>query len=273
MLVWNAPSTGSTPQSYIIEAGTFSGARDVVLDTGTTATSFTANGVSPGTYFVRVRSRNDVGTSEASNEVILNVTGGTGSSPTPAAPAAPVALTVTVTGNVVRFAWLPSPAGGAPQTYWIDAGSASMQSDLASFSTGSAATSMTVPGVPAGTYYVRVRAANAMGVSGASNEVIAFVGGATSCSAPPDPPSALRATVSGSTVTLAWAAGAGSPTSYIVEAGSRFGAADLTVSDTGSSATTMVATGVGSGTYFVRVRARNACGTSGVSNETVIVVP
>ena len=74
-------------------------------------------------------------------------------------------------------------------------------------------------------------------------------------------------------MTVAWNAAAGSPTSYILEAGSFPGEADLLVSDTGTTGTTLVATGVGGGTYFVRVRARNACGTSSTSNEVAIVVP
>jgi hypothetical protein len=79
--------------------------------------------------------------------------------------------------------------------------------------------------------------------------------------------------VSGSTVTLGWSAPSGAPTSYVIEAGSRSGAADLVVTDSGGTGTVMVATGVGGGVYFVRVRARNPCGTSSASNEAVIVVP
>jgi predicted phage tail protein len=221
-----------------------------------------------------VRAQNAAGRSAASNEVIVTIAGGSaGPSPAPAAPAAPIALTATVTGSAVRLAWARSPGGGAPQIYIIDAGSSSGMSDLASFSTVTAATSTMVPSVPPGTYYVRVRAANAIGTSAPSSEVVIFVGGASACSVPPDAPAALRAAVSGSTVTLAWAAPAGTPASYLIEAGSEFGTADLLVQDTGSSASVMVATGVGSGTYFVRVRARNACGTSGASNEAVVVIP
>ena len=169
--------------------------------------------------------------------------------------------------------WAASTLGGAAQTYWIDAGSSSGLSDLASFSTGNAGTAFLVPGVPAGTYYVRVRAANGAGTSGSSNEVVVFVGGSSACAVPPDAPGGMRSTVAGSTVVLGWNGSAGSPTSYIIEAASRPGAADLLVSDTGSTATAMIATNVGSGTYFVRVFARNACGVSGASSEIVIVVP
>jgi hypothetical protein len=42
--------------------------------------------------------------------------------------------------------------------------------------------------------------------------------------------------------------------------------------DTGGPATSLTAVGVGSGMYFVRVKGRNACGTSAASNEIVVLV-
>src|SRR5262249_5422121 len=105
------------------------------------------------------------------------------------------------------------------------------------------------------------------------NEAVLIVGGSTSCSGPAGVPSQLRFIVVGSTVTLTWDAASGSPTSYIVEAGSRSGMFDLAVIDTGSLSTSMTATNVSSGTYFVRARARNICGTSDPSNEIVVAVP
>jgi predicted phage tail protein len=274
VLSWTAPASGGAPLSYVIAAGAFSGSSDFVQDTGSLATSFTASGVASGTYFVRVVASNGVGLSASSNEVIVSVTavGGPGATPASGAPGTPGGLRAHVNGSTVALSWAPG-SGGAPQSYWIDAGSSSGLSDLASFATGSSATSIAVPGVPAGTYYVRVRASNSLGSSAPSNEVIVFVSGLAACSAPPDTPIGLHASVTGSTVTLGWSAPAGGPTSYVVEAGSQSGGADLVVTDSGSTSTAMVATGVGSGVYFVRVRARNACGTSGGSNEAVIVVP
>jgi hypothetical protein len=272
VLSWTSSASGTAPRSYVIEAGAFTGSHDFVFSTGTVATSFTANNVAVGTYFVRVRAQNDAGTSAPSNEVIVTVGNGT-ASPTPGVPGSPGGLTATVSGSAVTFAWAAPSLGGAPQTYWIDAGSSVGLSDLASFSTGTTATAASVSGVPAGTYYVRVRAANAAGSSTPSNEVVVFVAGSSRCAVPPDAPSALRSTVSGSTVTLGWNGSVGSPTSYIIEAGSQSGGVDVLVSDTGSTTTAMVARGVASGTYFVRIRARNACGVSGTSNETVLVVP
>jgi Peptidase family C25 len=272
-LTWAAPASGVAPDWYVIEAGSFSGARDFVQATGSLATSFTANDVGAGTYFVRVRAENGAGIGPASSEVIVAVGAGGGPSPTDDAPGPPVELVVAVDGSTIAFAWNAPAAGGAPSAYWLDAGSSVGLSDLASFPTGSAATSFSMSGVPAGTYYVRARAVNDAGTSVPSNEVFVFVAGDTACSAPPSAPSGLRFAVEGSTVTVAWNAAAGSPTSYIIEAGSFPGEADALVSDTGTTATTMIATGISSATYFVRVRGRNSCGTSGSSNEVAIVVP
>jgi hypothetical protein len=85
-------------------------------------------------------------------------------------------------------------------------------------------------------------------------------------------PGNLTAQVSGDVVTLSWSPAAGSPTSYIVEAGSASGLADLASFLTGNSAVTFVVNGVPNGTYFVRVRATGALGTSPPSNEITVVV-
>jgi hypothetical protein len=86
-------------------------------------------------------------------------------------------------------------------------------------------------------------------------------------------PSALTSAVAGSTVTLAWQPPAsGVPLSYVIEAGSSTGAANLAVFDTGSTATTLAVPNVPPGTYFVRIRARTAGGTSSPSNEIVVSV-
>jgi predicted phage tail protein len=75
-------------------------------------------------------------------------------------------------------------------------------------------------------------------------------------------------------VTLTWNAPGGrcAPTSYVLEAGSSPGANNLANFATGSTATSFATGGVGAGTFYVRVRASNAAGVSGVSNEVVVVI-
>jgi predicted phage tail protein len=147
----------------------------------------------------------------------------------------------------------------------IEAGSSAGSSNLATFDTGSSATTFTTA-APLGTYYVRVRARSGGAVGGRSNEVVVNVTGA--CSAPPTP-GGLTHAVNGSSVQLSWPAAEGA-TSYVLEAGSASGTSDLLASDIGN-VTSLGATAA-PGTYYVRVRARNACGSSPPSSEAVVVV-
>jgi hypothetical protein len=90
---------------------------------------------------------------------------------------------------------------------------------------------------------------------------------------PPSRPTELMATAAGSTVTLTWTApSSGTPTAYIIEAGSSSGLVNLANFSTNGTATSFLAGGVGSGTYYVRVRATNPAGTSGASNEVALIV-
>jgi hypothetical protein len=88
---------------------------------------------------------------------------------------APTNLVVSVSGDSVALQWI---APSAPvQSYAITAGSTAGSDDLARIATGTAETSFSVSGVPAGTYYVRVLAIIEGGTSSPSNEVVVQVGG------------------------------------------------------------------------------------------------
>jgi predicted phage tail protein len=273
VLTWAPSVSGSAPTTYILEAGSSSGASNVIVySTGSAATSYTAPGVGVGTYFVRVRGANAQGTSAPSNEIAFTVDGS--ASPAGGPPGPPLGLVASSSGSNVTLGWRPPAFGGAPSYYVVEAGSAPGLRDLANFSTGNPVPSFSAGGIGAGSYFVRVRAGNATGVSAPSNEAVLIVGGdgAGPCAGPPGAPSGLLFDVRGSTVTLSWLAANGRPTSYVVEAGSFSGGADLVTSDLGNAGTSMTATGVGGGTYFVRIRARNACGTGAPSNEVTVVV-
>jgi len=188
------------------------------------------------------------------------------------APGAPQGLAANVFGSTLTLTWSPPASGNPPTSYVVEAGSTSGGVDVANFSTGSTATSFSATLAGGGTLFIRVRAANAAGVSPPSNEILVTIGSSPS---PPGAPSALFPIVKGSTVTLNWMRPltGGAATSYIVEAGSSSGASNVAVIDTQSAAPTFVATGVGSGRYFVRVRGFNAAGVGPASNETVVIVP
>ena len=97
---------------------------------------------------------------------------------------------------------------------------------------------------------------------------------AVSAQSPPGAPTGLIASITGSTVTVQWQppAGGSAPVSYVVEAGSAAGASNIGRFPTGPSPTTLIATNVAAGTYFVRVRAVNGSGESAPSNEVVVTM-
>jgi fibronectin type III domain protein len=188
------------------------------------------------------------------------------------APSAPANLAFQVSGSTVILTWSPPAGGGATATYVLEAGTAAGQSNIVSFATGGTTTTFTATGVPNGTYFVRVRARNADGTSGPSNEATVVVGGGGGSCQPPGapPPANFTASASGNTVTLAWTAVAGA-IAYVIEAGSSAGASNIIVFDTGSTATTFTGNAP-NGTYYLRVRVRTACGTSAASNEAALTV-
>jgi predicted phage tail protein len=229
----------------------------LVFDTLSTSTTFMAPGIPNGTYFVRVKARNSVGTSGPSNEI--TVTGVTGC----ALPGAPPNFVGSASGFFASFQW--GAASGNPTSYVLEAGSSSGATNIATVDIG-LTTQFATP-APAGTYFVRVRARNACGLGPVSNEVTLVVG----CAGPPAPPASLTATVTGRVVTLTWSAGGGAPTSYVVEAGTASASSNLVNADVGNRLT--ISADAAPGTYFVRVRARNPCGTSVPSIERTVVVP
>jgi hypothetical protein len=71
-LNWTPGSGGAPPTTFLLEAGSQSGASNlVVVDVGLT-TTIQAN-APPGVYFVRARARNAGGTSPPSNEVVIQI--------------------------------------------------------------------------------------------------------------------------------------------------------------------------------------------------------
>jgi enediyne biosynthesis protein E4 len=257
-LAWSAPGGGGPVAQYILEAGTAPGLKDLaVLPVGNSAGFST--GAPPGVYYVRVRAGNLAGQSGASNEVIVRV--GVACS---AAPPAPSAFTANVSGLNVTFNWTPTASPEPTSSYLVEAGSGPGLADLAVLET--VATTLPVAGPP-GVYYTRVRARNACGTSPPSNQVVVQLG----CQGPPSAPTGLSFTVTGSFVTLNWAAGGGPPpSSYTIEVGFTSGATNMAF-DTGNAATSL-GTPAAPGTYYVRVRGVNVCGASAASNQVTIVV-
>jgi hypothetical protein len=80
-------------------------------------------------------------------------------------------------------------------------------------------------------------------------------------------PSPFSITQSGRFVVLVWAGVAGA-TNYLVEVGSASGGSNLLVAPVGN--VTSVSTFADPRVYYVRIRARNACGDSAASNEVIV---
>jgi hypothetical protein len=164
-LSWTAPQLGPAT-SYVVQAGSSSGLSNLAnFNTGNTATTYSASGVAPGTYFIRVRGANTAGTGPASNETTLFVA-------SPCAPSPPANLAASVSGSTVTLTWT---AGSGATSYVLLVGSAAGQSNVLVSDLGSTATRVESTNVSSGTYFVRVQALNACGQSAASNEVIVTV--------------------------------------------------------------------------------------------------
>jgi hypothetical protein len=248
--------------TYVLEAGRTSGGADLVrLDLRSTATHLSTAGPD-GRYFVRVRAKALGGLGPPSNERVIVL----GPGACDAAPLPPTGLSADTSGPHVRFTWLPPPGTVDATTLEV------------SFDGGLAFVPLVrLPGAaasfdgtgPPGQYVVRLRAENGCGASDASVPVAVSL---TAVATPPPAPAGLTAVVGpAATVTLAWTPPTGLPTGYAVEAGTAPGLSNL--GRVSVPRPLLVATGVPPGTYFVRVRAENAAGTSPPSAEIRVVVP
>ncbi|MEZ5286551.1 MAG: fibronectin type III domain-containing protein [Vicinamibacterales bacterium] len=251
MLSWAPATSGGAPADYLIEAGTSPGAANAAtLPVPASTTSF-ATAAPAGTYYVRVRARNSCG-SVASNEVVLTLAS------TCVLPGAPGQAVSSVSGSSVALTW---PAASDATSYVFEAGSLPGQANLvATTTTGTSLNASAPPGL----YFVRARGRNGCGPGPASPDALVAV----ACAAPGDV-SPLEASVVGNQVHLAWSPSSNT-TDYVVAAGSSSGAADIAQIPVAGTTLTAAAP---PGTYFVRVRPRNACGSGFWSNEVAVQVP
>lgn len=183
-------------------------------------------------------------------------------------PVAPSTLEATSVDGTVRLSWTAAQPGVA--SHVVEAGSGPGLADILVQDTGSPLPALDAV-APPGTYFVRIRASGAAPGSREAeptNEIALRVG----CSAPPPPPTGLAASLNGVTVTLAWQAPAfASVARYVIEAGSGPGLANLARLAVTGTVTTFT-TDAPPGTYYVRVRAEDACGGSAPSAEIWLTV-
>ena len=258
VLEWSPPTSGGSLLTYLLSVGTAPGASNLVSSYSLGDVLSVSGNLPPGIYFARLHAVNLVGAGPASAEIGIEVGGGY-------RPLGPVGLNAAWVGARASLTWSP-PSGATPDqmptSYVIEAGSLPGAANLGALDVGNT-TSYAVD-VPVGTFYVRVRGANARGISDPSNEIALQGPGA------PGPARNLTAAMSGGVVTLRWAAPAsgGQATSYVVEAGRSAGASDIGSANVGNVAS--LTTAVPPGVYYVRVRAVNDRGAGSASNEVVV---
>ena len=233
--------------SYLIDAGSTPGfpVPDLVsIDTFSASTTLSAAGVAPGIYYVRVRARNALGISAPSNEIQV-VVGAIG--PGPICPGAPRSLTGAGAIGTVTLSWQP-PLSGTVQSYIIEAGTAPGATNIGTLNNGLSTTFFRA-GVPAGVYYIRVRAVGpGCAPSAASNEVAVTVSGAT-------PPGGTSVTL---TLVYSCTACSGDPDNYSLNVDCAGGRCTTYRTSNPRSSGTITARVSGAGVHNVEVVARFA---------------
>lgn len=199
-------------------------------------------------------------------------------------PAAPSSLTYLVDGSNVWLNWISSPGlvedRNNPNAgfYRLEAAGAPGAPAFFTWNSSTNVNPNKMPhmlaavgpiGAPAGSYHVRVRGMNGATAGPASNEVVVPVTGG--CQAP-GAPTDLTAITRGTSVFLAWNPGnGGRPTSYTLHAS--YTSQGPAIAGFGTTTPYLNVGGVPTGTYYVRVYASTACGTSAASNEIVVTAP
>ena len=249
---WTAPPFRPAPTGYVLEGGLSPGAVIGALPLGATpAVSIT---LSPGVFYVRVRTTAGGAVSAPSNEVVAHLG-------VPAAPSAPANLLGLANGSTLVLAWTPTFDGGEPTGAVLD-----VAGPVAGALPLGAVDAFSYAGVPPGTYTFSVRQTTAAGTSAPSNSVtLTFPGG---CASAPAQPAGFLAYQSGGVLSLLWdppASGA-APTSYVLNVTGAFvGAVPFT--------TRAFSTPVPPGTYNFTVAAVNPCGTGAATPVQSVVVP
>lgn len=250
---WIPASTGAAPTHYVVEVGSVTGDRDLLVAPVGLLT--TVSGPLPtGRYFLRVRAVNAAGAGPASNEISLLVPG-------PPAPPDNVSATWFDPSTLV-LRW-----NAIGSSYIVEAGRAPGVSDVGAVTTTTRELRIPRAVLPDGLYYLRVKAVNETGVSAPSVDVPVGVG---ICSAAPEPPQ-LTVVSSGNQATADFL---GQSAQWIerfrLVAGATPGGSEVgSVDTTGTSLSGTLTPG----TYYLRAYAVNPCGSSTASQEAIVTIP
>ena len=253
-------------RTYILEAGSGPGLTDIASFPVPFAgvSWYNLNNVPNGTYYVRLRAVLFSQLSAPSNEVMVTVTGC-------AEPPAPLALEGNVYGQLVVVQWrFPAwPPGCFPSSLRLQAGSSPGASDVLDMNVPDwNITQRQFESVPFGTYYVRVLVDRHGVPGGPSNEVRLDVG----CSPPPQILNP-RAEVVGNAARYFWGYSNSQTADFnlVLEAGAAPGGAEVAAVPVPFRALTGFNVEGVAGTYYTRLRATNACGST-VSPEVPVTL-
>ena len=246
--------------SYRLAAGVTPGGVVFTQNVG----NVTSVGVSApiGLFHVRVHAIDATGESLPSNEIDVRVTS------LYAPPAAPTDLAAYVNGTSALITWNAGSGGGAPTSLVLFAGSTPGASDIGTFPVA-LGTQMSVPSVGAGNYYLRIAAANAGGLSPASNEVLLQMPAGGGCSAPPA--RTFTSTVFGRYVQFNWQ-GVPGAAGYRLDFSESPGAAPTVSLPLGPGSTGYAVTGAPLGVFHGRLVTAFACGQETVGPEVTVTI-
>ena len=169
-LTWSAPANvaAAPVRTYVVEAGSAPGLVNLAnFATGNAATAFVSPPVPNGSYYVRLRARNESGTGPATAD--LRVVVG------PPPPGPPTLTGSASAGGTVFLTWTHPTTGAAVTGYQLQAGTAPGLSNAAVVTLPATPEAFSAGGVPPGIYHVRVVATSALGLGVASNEIVLAV--------------------------------------------------------------------------------------------------
>lgn len=259
VLSWTDNAGNET--GFLIERKTGSGAYSQIATVGQGVVAYTDTTVSANTaYTYRVRATNAAGNSSYSNTAAVT---------TPQViPATPTGLGATATGpTAVDLDWSDSSSN---ETGFLIERKTGAGSFVQIATVGSNVTSYTNSGLTADTDYVyRIRATNAAGNS-AYSSTVAVTTPAIVIAAP----SALNASLSGTTATLTWSDNSNNETGFLIERKTAAGSYTQ-IGTVGAGVETYTNSGLANDTqYTYRVRATNGTVTSDYSNtDSVTTAP
>ena len=261
---WSAALTGGAVSEYVLEAGLAPGLPAYVAPMGLMSQASFPN-IGTGRYYVRVRARNNNGQSPPSNEVTVSV--GCGNRPRNVS-----SLQAVSNQGLVTLTWT-DPDGCSGTTYQVAVGTTPGAADVQMLSAvGNSTTTL----LSAGTYYARVAAIADSGISDPTD--LQFTVRQSGCAVPRFR-TGLTSLVVGRAVSLWWSPlepdvakedDGVAPVSYVIEAGSVSGAADIGAAPTGRNSSFFTA--APPGIYFVRVRPVNTCGAGRPSSDVRVEV-